>query len=105
MEDDLRHTPAPWFAERDRQSGSRVVRNHQGEIARLPAGDEADALLIAAAPDLLDAVRLLTEDTVVQELLTLLQRQGVAIDDDLARRIRLAEKRARMALDRTKVEQ
>ena len=57
----LPHTPGPWVAERVMgnwriHSADSVFKN----IALIPAGD-SDARLIAAAPDLLEAVnRLLT---------------------------------------------
>lgn len=52
------HTPGPWVA-RQRPSGHHAIESSQGELARLcgEANAEADARLLAAAPDLLEALQ------------------------------------------------
>lgn len=55
------HTPAPWLAEDYAGAGSAdwyvVPHDHKGTIAALTGlGAEANARLIAAAPDLLEAL-------------------------------------------------
>jgi hypothetical protein len=64
------HTPGPWLIETDRESGGFVILGDDYEVAVVTPPDddseaigsaEADAVLIAAAPELLDACkRLLT---------------------------------------------
>ena len=63
----MKHTPGPWVTENDHI----VVRNYDGKLTRLdsiakvfpdfPLSDEAiaNARLIAAAPDLLDALKVM----------------------------------------------
>lgn len=57
------HTPAPWFV-RKVNSALTIVNSGGGRIAQTTSGkglptqqQEADTTLIAAAPDLLDALR------------------------------------------------
>ena len=72
------HTSGPWYAEKLDASPdhSWVINSELVEIARLPewpdhqAEAEANARLIAAAPDMLDALRRLTHPMASDDDLT-----------------------------------
>lgn len=57
------HTPGPWEVDGNRASEQLVIISEFGEVAQVFGGDNPDdetipnALLIAAAPDLLDACK------------------------------------------------
>lgn len=60
------HTPAPWVYRREKDFRCHVVRGPQQKfIAEFPdlANGEADARLISAAPELLEALKISAEDT------------------------------------------
>ncbi len=92
-------TWGPWFAQRVSLRGPRIVRGGSGEIARLSVNDPAVAALIAAAPDLYDALSVLSRTQLLRQAVDLLDDDGRP-DDDRARRIRFAELRMRNALAR-----
>jgi len=51
----MAHTPGPWIYSQSMQEGDYLVGTGRKIIARLWGGNEDDARLIAAAPDLLAA--------------------------------------------------
>lgn len=56
---EAKHTPGPWFAEEDEEGNWRVADEDGAWVARSLSWareEEADAYLIAAAPDLLEAL-------------------------------------------------
>ena len=52
----MAHTPGPWIYSQSMQEGDYLVGTGRKIIARLWGGNEDDARLIAAAPDLLAAL-------------------------------------------------
>lgn len=61
---DSKHTPGPWALFNDGESREWIVMPvmREGDIARVESGNtEADARLIAAAPDLLAALKQTTD--------------------------------------------
>lgn len=75
MSSDMKHTPGPWCYEKGEWEGSTVYPSPYGDpICYTASGDwareedDANACLISAAPDLLDALIGITEEIeVIQE--------------------------------------
>lgn len=71
---ETKHTPGPWRASRDRLSGNHGIVGDGMWFAKISwtvrdDRNEADARLIAAAPELLDAANLAMEGIEVVDLL------------------------------------
>jgi hypothetical protein len=66
---DAKHTPGPWFIDGHDRNGQRIVRQEHMEIATcwhhcvqsIAEEMEANARLIAAAPELLEALQLVVD--------------------------------------------
>ncbi len=104
MADPAAATEGPWFVQTLHSQQVRVVRGRGGEVARLSIDDPMAAELIAAAPDLCEALAAIDATGVLREAVALLEQSGVAVDEERARRIRLAELRTRHALARLRID-
>lgn len=60
-----KHTPGPWLIEKDGSAEHRnkanVIRGADGTMIVYGQANDADARLIAAAPDLLDALQVMLD--------------------------------------------
>ncbi len=72
-----KHTPGPWTAE-EREDAVWNIRSSLGLVARCPEFEEADARLIAAAPDMIAALERVTH---IIERLSLKEVKGKSLDD------------------------
>lgn len=82
---DSKHTPGPWYAKGSSENRAwEVAERNTGELVAelntIDATGEADARLIAAAPDLLAALRGLVRDIEGREKRTGITQMGTAID-------------------------
>ena len=57
-----KHTPGPWVLDADEGGWTLLAPNNYHDVCSFDAG-EADAHLIAAAPDLLNALRIAIADS------------------------------------------